>query len=202
MKDLFGGVVWKNNGPITHWKVRATAGRACNSWSCVLLLVVVAEVADPDVAVLDRVAVPLQGDGAFFGVILGVGGVLLVSGWAEVVLSCLNDDAIEENRDLRRGDDFSVFGNGGFKNDVVALPFTLRRGGINEGRILTIHGSGLPVGVGLVGVAFEDLDFVFPHEEDSRVTTTLAFDFTISGDAVFEMNLAVAEFLLGFEFAL
>ena len=89
--------------------VRVTAGRACYCWSCVLLLVVVAEVADPDVAVLDRVAVPLQGDGAFFGVILGVGGVLLVSGWAEVVLSCLNDDAIEENRDLRRGDDFSVF---------------------------------------------------------------------------------------------
>ena len=109
----------------------------------------------------------------------------------------LHDDAIEEDGDFGRGDDDAVFGNGGLEDDVVALPFALGGGGVDEGRSLAIDGSGLSVGIGDVGVAFSDLDFVFAHEEDAGVATALTHDFAVGGDFVFDVDLAIAEFFFG-----
>ena len=162
-------------------------------------MVVVAEVADPDVAELDGVFVPLEQDGAFGRMILGVVGGLLMLGGALQVFGGLHDDAVEEDGDLGGSDDFAVFGDGGFEDDVVALPLTLRGGGVHEGRELAVDGTSLTVGVGDVGVAFSYLDFVFAHHEDPGVAAGLAVDFAICRDAKFEMELAVAELLFGFE---
>ena len=159
-----------------------------------LLLVVVAEFADPDVAILDGVVVPLQHEGGFGGMVLGVAGSFLMHGGSLQVLGCLHDDAVEEDRDLRGGDHFAVFGDGGFEDDVVALPFALRGSGIDEGWELSVDGTGLAIGVGLVGVAFHHLDFVFAHEKDAGVAAALSVDFAVGGDAVFDVKLTVAEF--------
>lgn len=158
-----------------------------------------AEVADPDVAVFDGVAVPLKIDGAFFGKVVGVASGLLVLGGALDFVRSLHDDAVEEDGDFGRGDDFAVFGNGRFEDDVVALPFALGGGGIDEGWRLSVDGAGLAVGVGDVGVAFSDLDFVFAHEEDAGVSAFLSHHFAVGGDSVFDMNLAVSKMFFGAE---
>ena len=111
----------------------------------------------------------------------------------------MHDDAIEEDRDLGGGDHFAVLGDGSFEDDVVALPFALRGGGVHEGWELAVDGTGLAVGVGDVGVAFADLDFVFAHQEDAGVAAFLAINFAVSGDAVFDVDLAVTEFFFGDE---
>ena len=106
---------------------------------------------------------PLEGDRAFFGVILWVVGGFLVDCGALQFFGCVNDYAIEKNGDLSGSDDFAIFGNGSFKDDVVALPFPLFGRGIDEGWKLSVECAGLTVGVGDVSMAFHDLDFVFAH---------------------------------------
>ncbi len=63
--------------------------------------------------------------------------------------------------------------------------------------MLAVHGAGLSVGVGDIGVAFLNLDFILLHQEDAAISSFLSVDFTVGWDSPFDVELAIAEALFG-----
>ena len=166
--------------------------------SCEALPFLQLEFADPDVAEFDGVLVPLQEDWSFLWVGFRVLCEFLIDGWAVEFLVVVDDHAIVDDSDKCRALQFaiSIFGSG--EEDIVALPFSLRSGGIDHGWSLAVEGAGLTVGVGDIGVAFLDLHLVFIHQEDTAVSSLLILNFTTSGDFPLDVELAVAKALFGF----
>ena len=59
---------------------------------------------------------------------------------------------------------FAFFVKQGAGEDyVVSLPLAGRAAGVDEGRILSVDGGGLAIGVGLVVIGVEDLHLIFAH---------------------------------------
>ena len=122
-----------------------------------------------------------------------------MAAWAGVVFAVLDDDAVVDDGDFGGGFYGCAIIDGRLEEDVVAVPFALGGGGVDEGWELAVEGAGLAVWVGFVVVALEDLDFVEAHEEAAAVAAGLALDFAACGDEPLEMDLDGAEFFLGLD---
>src|SRR3954463_5812099 len=61
------------------------------------------------------------------------------------------------------------------EDDVVGLPLSRRTRRIHQRRILSVHRARLPIGISLVLVGIEHLDFVSAHQKHAAVAALLAF---------------------------
>ena len=140
---------------------------------------------------------PLEADGCLFWVGLWVFGETFIDGGSVEILVVVDDDAVVDDGDKCWAHQFAfgIFWSG--KNDVITLPFSLCSGGIHHWGSLPVEGSGLAVGVGDIGMAFLDLDFVFIHEEDAAVAAFLVFYFAASWNLPLDVELAIAKALFG-----
>ena len=109
----------------------------------------------------------------------------------------LEEDAVTEDGQVAGVDDFAIFENGATEDDVVDLEFAGGAEGVGHGRIDAIDGAGKAVGVGGVVVVVEDLHFGPAQEENAAVAAALAGALDGFGRGPFDVELAVAELLLG-----
>src|SRR6185503_18567652 len=81
-------------------------------------------------------------------------------------------------------------------DNIVGLPLARRKAGVGQGRILAVDGTSRTVGVGLVAVGIEHLDFVSVQpEEDAAIAAALAFALRRHGRSPFDVQLAITEVL-------
>ncbi len=111
---------------------------------------------DGDVAVLEIIAA------------LGVGRR------ANQFLVVLDQNVVVENGHPRGMDDFAVFEHRRAVNDIEALPFARRAGGVCQGRVLALDGAQLAVEVGVVLMGIQNL-YLVGTEEDATVAALLSF---------------------------
>ena len=130
--------------------------------------------ANPDVAIVNGVAVELELKGAFFGELVGVFGHNAVAGGAFNTVVVLGKHAVLNYRDVRRFRKFAIGVAGRVKDNVVGLPFAGRTAGVHFWRILAIEGAALSVGIGAIFVAVEHLDLELAHKENARIAASLA----------------------------
>src|SRR5882762_3037615 len=104
------------------------------------------------------------------------------------------DDRIVLHRDPRRVPYRTIRREpGAVENDVVCLPLAGGPAGVHERRGLSVHGSGLAVGVGLVAVRIEHLDLVMAHQEHAAVTALLTLALGRRGRRPLDVELDVSE---------
>ena len=165
---------------------------------CASLLV---QLADPDVAESDGIAVILEGDGLTH-IMRSVCRAFMVSGGAGQFTIPLDDYTIEDHRDMCLGNEFVAVKARGDVDDVVGVPFTGFVDRVHHGRILTIDSAGETVGVGLVVVGIQHLDFIaVAAQENTAVAAALVVTFYLGGSGPFHMELAVAEAVFGTDIA-
>src|SRR5262245_367201 len=122
----------------------------------------------------------------------------IVSGRAEYFRVVLDQDAVVEDGDRRFLLDTAVVAEDRrVVDDVVGLPFAGFAAGVDQRRVLFVNRAGLAVEVGLVIVRIEHLDFVAPLQEDSAVSTPLAFANDLGRRGPFDVQLDVVKFPLG-----
>src|ERR1044072_6960400 len=147
----------------------------------------------PDVAVTDRIAVVLEFERQLVGVGL-VGRPRLIGRWADQLEIVLDQHAVEQHRHPRRTLERAVgFEMRAVEDDVVGLPLARPARWIYERRILTVHGAGLTVGIGVVLIGIEDLQLVNPHQEDAPGPPLLPAPADDGGSGPLERELHVAE---------
>jgi hypothetical protein len=61
------------------------------------------------------------------------------------------------------------------ENYIVYLPFSGRTAGVDQRWILAVNGRGHPIGIGLIFITIEHLDFVLLHKVHSAISSTLPF---------------------------
>ena len=165
---------------------------------CVSLLI---QLADPDIAESDGIAVILEGDGLTH-IMRSIGRADMVSGGAGQLAIPLDDYAVEDHRDVSLGNEFVAIKARGDVDDVVGVPFTGFVDGVHHGRILTIDSAGETVGVGLVVVGIQNLDFIaVAAQKDTAVAAALVVTFYLGGSGPFHMQLAVAKAVFGADIA-
>ena len=129
-----------------------------------------------------------------------VGRPLLVGRRTGGLDMIVDEKSVVKNRQKGRLFQFSIsIESGAGEDDVVRLPLAGRPAGIDKGRVLTVDRSRHSVGVGFIAVAVEDLDFVGVHQENTAVSSVLAFSGGRKGSGPFDMELAVPELLLGLD---
>src|SRR3954462_9602024 len=79
------------------------------------------------------------------------------------------------------------------EDDVVGLPVSRGTRRIHQRRILSVHRARLPIGVSLVLVGIEHLDFVSAHQKHAAVAALLAFSVGRSWLGELNVQLAIAE---------
>ncbi len=127
----------------------------------------------PDVSVPDRVPVVLKGEGAS-AFTSGISMVLQPRCRTERLHVVLDEDTVVENGEASRLIDLPFLGELRCpKDDVVGLPFPRFATDIDEWRKLTIDGSRLAVGIGLVLVGIENLNFKQALQKNSAVAPPL-----------------------------
>ena len=161
--------------------------------------VVTTDVADPDIAETHRVAMVLKNDWAFWSVWLRVVGNSLVFYSSDKFFAVVKENSVVKNGDVGLFDELAIFPAGGFENDVVGLPGARFLGGIPEWWKLAVHGSALSVGVTLVVVRIEKLNFVIAVNDDSTVATALTGTFNFGGCGELKVKLKVSEVVFGFD---
>src|SRR6266853_833935 len=148
---------------------------------------------DPDVPVARRVTVVLQEDGkpVRMRLVVRTRGVHRPAGDDRIVL---HQHPVVQHRDPRRVAYRTIRREpGAVENDVVRLPLAGGPAGVHERRGLSVHGSGLAVGVGLVAVRIEHLDLVMAHQEHAAVTALLPLTLGRRGRRPLEVELDVSE---------
>ena len=123
---------------------------------------------------------------------------LAMVGAAEESAAVMEDDAIVNDSDVTGFGLFSgIIPAWSFENDVVGLPFAGTFAGVYEGRGLAVNGARLAIGIGLIIVRIENLDFVSTENIHTVVSAALAgaLDFGRGGE--FKVHLEIAEFILG-----
>ena len=110
----------------------------------------------------------------------------------------LNEDTILKDSDARGVQQFSAgVEAGAVKDDVVGLPLAWRTRSIDQRGILAVNGAGLTIGVRLVLVGVEDLDFVGAHQEDATISAFLALSVRRIRLGKFNVKLAITEGIFG-----
>lgn len=151
------------------------------------------ELPHPDVAELDRGAMPLQLDRPFFRMGFRIVRKRLVEGRSVDGLVVVDDHSIVDHGD-GRWLLHSVFAiDRWIENDVVALPFAFRLTRVHEWWRLAVDSARHAVGVRDVLVALEHLDLVEVHQIDAAV----AIGRGSLWYAPFDVKLALTEALLG-----
>src|SRR5256885_2108416 len=79
------------------------------------------------------------------------------------------------------------------ENDVIRLPLARWPSRVDERRVLAVNGAGLPVGIGVVLVRIEHLEFVDPHQEDATIPALLPFALGRRWCGPLDVQLHVAE---------
>ncbi len=143
----------------------------------------------------------LEGEGKFVRT-CGVGRADVMAGGTGELDVVLREDAIVEDCDMRGSSEFA----GRVKtrtvpDDVVRLPLAGGACGIDERGILAVHRGNLAVCVSFAVVGIEDLNFVEAHQEDTAVAAVLIFALGRIGFTEFDVELAIAEALLGLDIA-
>ena len=157
------------------------------------------KVDNPDVAKLNGVVVPLEGEGEACIMLLQwiFHGVWVAACISREFLVFLHGDAIVDYGEFGFGEEFAFLVPAwGMEGDIVTLPFALGEGWVGAWGMMVVEGSGHAFGVGTrIGVRFEDLDFIPAagaiHENDAAIATLLAIVAIVLGDAPFEMELEV-----------
>src|SRR4051812_24118802 len=117
----------------------------------------------PDIPVLDRVAVVLEVDRAGGAGVAAEAGAGVVDGDGDVVV---DRDAVVADADPRGGDLLAIDALGGLEVDVVALPDGGGLAGVDAGPGHLVDGAAVVV-LGIEAVAVEDLDLVAALEVDA-----------------------------------
>jgi hypothetical protein len=164
------------------------------------LRVSVLELADPDVAKTDGIAVVLHGEGEFVGM-----GFVLACGVGTHPASATAEDGVvlDEHSVVQHGEGGSASDLACFveewavENDVIGLPLTGLAADVDERFLAAVECAGLAIGIGDIVVVIEDLDLIGVHEENAAVAAALAVTFDAGGGCPLDVNLAGAEFLLG-----
>ena len=162
----------------------------------------VLELADPDVAKTDGVAVVLHGEGELVGMGLILGrsvGTHPASAAAEDRVVLDEYSVVQHGKGCSAADLACCVKEWAVENDVVGLPFAGLAAYVYERLLATVECASLAVGVGDIVVVIEDLDLVGVHEEDPAVAAPLAVTFDTSGGGPLDVNLAGTEFLLGLD---
>lgn len=156
------------------------------------------EGANPDVSKTDGRVMLLDDEraGARLGMVCGSRFVL---GGAEDLLVVLNEYTVPEDGHASRFDELVAVEFGGEEHGVEGLPLAWFAGGIGERRELTVDGAGDSVGVDMAGFGLDDLEFVESVEEDAAVSPVHGAAVVHGRCCPFEVELAVAEVLLGGE---
>src|SRR5882762_10095080 len=153
----------------------------------------VLQLPDPDVPVARRVTVVLQEEGkpVRMRLVVRTRGVHGPAGDDRIVL---HQRPVVQHRYPRRVVYRTIRREpGAVENDVVRLPLAGGSAGVHERRGLSVHGSGLAVGVGLVAVRIEHLDLVVAHQEHTAVTALLTLTLGRRGRRPLDMELDVSE---------
>ena len=87
------------------------------------------------------------------------------------------------------------------EQDVIALPHAGRARGVDQRRVLPIDRARVPVGIGHIVIAVQDLDLVPAHQEHAAVPASLAVPLDHLGRRPLDVQVAVAECLLGLDAA-
>src|ERR1039457_6826349 len=121
----------------------------------------------------------------------------LLSRWPFDLGVVLNQNSIVQHGDGARLQHLPlVIETRGMKDNVIGLPFPGLAGDVDKGRILTVHGAGLTVEVGLVLIGVQDLEFVASLNDNAAVAATLTFADDYRRRRPIDMQLAIAERLL------
>ena len=140
----------------------------------------------------------LESDWQFLGV-SAVRGALEPAGGAGQFDVVLDEDAVVEGRDACGREQTAVgIKPGRGPDDIIGLPLTGGPRGVHERWVLDVDRAGGAIGIGLVFVGIEHLDFVAgAAEKNAAVAAALAFALSRSGSGPFDMELAIAEVLHG-----
>ena len=114
----------------------------------------------------------------------------------------VNDMAVVNDVEFGAADDLALvvkFRAG--EGDVVGLPLTGFAAGIDEWYGTTVEGAALAVGVCLIVVAVEHLDFVLTHEEDTAIASSLTIAFNFFWCGKFDVEFAGSELLFALDVA-
>src|SRR5438309_4142512 len=154
---------------------------------------VLAQLADPDVAIAYGMAVILQQQRQPVGMrcVMGALPVHRPAGDDRVVL---DEHAVVQHRHPRRVAHGAVRCEAGpVKNDVVGLPLARRAARIDERGGLSVDGGGLAVGVRVAVIGIEHLNLIVRHHEDAAVAAILALARGRHRRRPFDVQLDVAE---------
>src|SRR5512133_1219747 len=110
-----------------------------------------------------------QDDGALADLVF-VFGQNAVAGLPMDLLIQMHQQTVVEHGDASGFDKFVALEHGRGKNDIEGLPFPRRTSSVNQGRRLSINSGGHAVGINLLVVRIEDLDFEQAHQEEAVVT--------------------------------
>ena len=143
----------------------------------------------------------LQGQRTFFRQLFIVLGEDAVAGRAEDRLVVLNQDAVLKDRLAGGADQMMVrVPAGGFKNDIIGLPFAWGPANVGQRRRLPVNRAALAVRISGVVVTVEHLQFVNALHENAAVAALLAVAFG-RRFGPFNMQLEVGELILGVDAA-
>ena len=105
----------------------------------------------------------------------------------------LHHYTVVDDRNVRGLLDLFAFVYGRGKDHIVALPLTLRCGGIHQWRALTVKRACLAIGVSFIVVTLQDLHFIHAHQENAAISTRLTIYGTPSRCTPLSMQLDRAE---------
>src|SRR4029077_15199246 len=170
-----------------------------NTTRRIMRSLVLAQLANPDVAIAYGMAVILQQQRQPVGVrrVMRALPVHRPAGDDRVVL---DEHAVVQHGHPRRVAYRAVRREAGpVKDDVVGLPLARRAARVDERRGLPVHRSRLAVGVRVAVIGIEHLHFVMRHQEDAAVAAILALASRRQRRRPFDVQLDVAEAALGHE---
>jgi len=156
----------------------------------------VSKLPNPDISEADRVVVVLQFQRQFArGLLVRLVITIRQTDEGDVVL---NQHAVMQNRESCRADEFPCWVKSRLvENDVVGLPLAGRPAGIDQGRRIPVDCRGLPIRIGLVLVGIKYLDFIETHQVYPTIPAILVLAVRRAGSGPLDVELAIAEGLLG-----
>src|SRR5215467_2014802 len=118
--------------------------------------------------------------------------------WASQFDVVLREYAVVQDGNVSRSSEFAgSIKTRAMPDDVVSLPLAGCARGIDERRILAVHGGNLAVCVSLAVVGIQNLNFVKAHQEDATVAAVLVFPLGRIGFTKFNVELAIAKGVFG-----
>ena len=161
-------------------------------------LIIIAKVADPDVSKSHRVPMFIQFDGSLGRVRPGIISHSPIRGVPVEILSMMHHDAVVDDGNVRAFDEFAFsIPAGPFEDNVVGLPLSGRFGGVFQRWLLSIHGRHHAVGIGLVLITVQNLDFISSENIHAVVAASLALALDFFGCGKFQVELEVTKGIAG-----